>query len=483
MSVSVVTWLCQALVPVLAAVSSALADAPTGLDHALRVLLLRDYNTRVVVLGTTLLGLASGVIGTFMLLRKRALMGDALSHATLPGIAVAFIVMTQLGGDGKSLPGLLLGATLSSVLGIAGVLLIRNLTRLKEDVALGVVLSVSFGLGVALLGVIQTMRQGNAAGLESFIYGKTASMLASDAAMIATAAAVIATVCALLFKEFALICFDQDYAIAQGWPVIPLDVAMMGLVVAVTVIGLQAVGLVLIIALLIIPAAAARFWTHRLLRMVFVSGGIGATSGLLGAVLSALTPRLPAGAVIVTVAAAFFLVSLVVGPTRGICVRMIERLRLGRKIAFQHLLRAMYEQAERRSNRAVTSPGPCDTETAVTWQTLLSARSWTTHRLRRVIAAAIRRGLICVTDNGRFALTTSGWTQAKRVIRNHRLWEIYLITHADIAPSHVDRDADQIEHVLGPGMVAKLEALSRTHAPGRAVPPSPHAIAPGAEGD
>ena len=446
-------------------------------DRAWRVFTLQDHNTRVVMTGTTLLGWSSGVIGTFMLLRKRALMGDALSHATLPGIAGAFMAMTYWGGDGKFLPGLLIGATVSSLLGIGSVLLIRNLTRLKEDVALGVVLSVFFGLGVAMLGVIQTMKQGNAAGLESFIYGKTASMLSTEALMIALAAAVVAVICVLFFKEFGMVCFDQYFAAAQGWPVVGLDIMMMSLVVVVTVIGLQAVGLILIVALLIIPPAAARFWTNRLNRMVIVSGLIGALSGLFGAGLSALVPRLPAGAVIVTVAAVFFLGSLLFGITRGVAWRLLEHRRLRKTVAKQHLLRAMYEQAEKLgSKEAIGSRRGEMIDAWVDWDSLYQARSWTSGHLRRWINTAQRQGLIHKDGFERIQLTKAGMHEAARVMRNHRLWELYLITHADIAPSHVDRDADQIEHVLGNHMVNQLEAILANSDPNLAIPPSPHAI-------
>lgn len=455
--------------------TAAVAD---HLSQVLRVLTLRDYNTRVVVLGTMLLGVAAGLIGTFMLLRKRALMGDTISHATLPGIGLAFIVMTALGGEGKALPGLLLGAVLSSAAGIGCMLAIRHGTRLKDDVALGAVLSVFFGLGVAVLGIVQSMSRGNAAGLESFIYGKTASMLAHDAAMIAVAAGLVALVCGLLFKEFALVCFDQEFAAAGGWPVLALDAVMVGLVVAVTVIGLQAVGLILIVALLITPPAAARFWTDRLSRMLVAAATIGAVSGLAGAMLSALLPHLPAGAIIVIVAGAIFGVSLVVGPRRGVLVRLREHLRLRRTVARQHLLRAMYERIEviaaPRMETAVSAAR--GDGTPVPWSALLKARSWSQGYLRRLLRRGQRWGLVEPAGPDLYRLTAAGAAEAARVSRNHRLWEMYLITHADVAPSHVDRDADQIEHVLGREMVAQLEALMVSEASRAAVPPSPHAI-------
>ena len=177
-----------------------------------RVILLEDYNTRVVVFGTAVLGCAAGAVGCFTLLRKRALMGDAISHATLPGIAVAFVLANSLEWDSKSLPLLLCGATFTGLLGVGVILALRNLTRLKEDTAMGIVLSVFFGAGIAMLGVIQQMPAGHAAGLESFIFGKTASMGSADARLIATAALICLAVCGLLFKELKLLCFDEAFA-------------------------------------------------------------------------------------------------------------------------------------------------------------------------------------------------------------------------------------------------------------------------------
>ncbi len=470
------------------------------IDEVLRVVLLRDYNTRVVVIGTMLLGLAAGVIGTFILLRKRSLMGDAVSHATLPGIGLAFIIMSRFGGSGKHLPGLLAGAMITGLIGMGLILLIRNTTRLKEDAALGIVLSVFFGFGVAILGIIQKMSTGHAAGLESFIYGKTASMLAADAQLIAYVALLILIVCTILYKEFTLLCFDQEFASSQGWPVVLLDITMMVLVVIVTVIGLQAVGLILVIALLIIPAAAARFWSYNLLTIVIASGIIGAFSGLAGAGSSALIPRLPTGAIIVVIAASVFIFSLVFGSARGLLVRIYQHLRLLKKVGHQNLLRAMFEwwenhdtSGQSRIHRQSDTKGAelansvCDRDSDnignvehssrdIRWGELLALRSWAPRRLRRLIRIAIKEELISQLSLGSYRLTEVGKAEAKRIVRNHRLWEIYLITHADIAPSRVDRDADQIEHVLGRAMVDKLERILASTSPDLAMPSSPHPL-------
>lgn len=424
---------------------NSLQDSGTW-EQILRVLSLSDYNTRVVILGTTTLGIACGLIGSFMLLRKRSLMADAVSHATLPGIALAFMAMVAWGGSGKWLPGLLLGAAVSGLLGMAIVLIIGKYTRIKEDAALGIVLSVFFGLGVALLGLVQKMSKGSAAGLESFIYGKTASMLTADAVLIGVVAVLSIVIVVLLFKEFCLLCFDQDFAAAQGYPVGFLDVLLMTLVVLVTVIGLQAVGLILVIALLIIPPAAARFWTEKLRSMSLIAACFGGLGGAFGAALSAVVPKLPAGAVIVLTNSCLFLLSLIFGSSRGLVVRFRQQRSLSRKVGHQHLMRALFENTE----------GP--ERDHATFEELLHSRSWSPSRLTSLLAAARRNGLIQESPQG-ISLSVAGEEQASRIVRNHRLWELYLINYADIAPSHVDRDADKVEHVLDPETIARLEEL------------------------
>jgi manganese/zinc/iron transport system permease protein len=438
-----------------------------------RVLLLEDYNTRVVLLGTSLLGFAAGAVGSFTLLRKRALMGDALSHATLPGIGLAFVCATLAGGDGKSLAVLLFGATLSGTLGLAAILFIRKATRLKEDAALGIVLSVFFGAGVAVLGVAQQMKTGHAAGLEAFIYGKTASMGPFDAELIGAAGAVVTLVCVLLFKELKLLCFDESFAASRGYPVLLLDVVLMALVVTVTIIGLQAVGLILMIALLVIPACAARFWTEEMSVMTFASAALGALSAFLGAAMSAVLPRLPSGAMIVVVAAIVFTISMFFAPARGLLARAISRQRLDAKVHRQHLLRAIYESLE-VCGMAPQLDRP-QKSASVSISDLVPLRSWSRRQLNSYVRRAAAQGLVGC-DANEVWLSALGSREAAKNVHDHRLWELYLINYADVAPSQVDRGADAIEHVLDSGMVAELESLVRLRTAGQRVPPSPHPV-------
>lgn len=409
------------------------------LHQAIEVLTFRaGFNTTLVVLGVTLLGVAAGVAGLFAVLRRRAMMSDVLSHATLPGIAAAFLAAVALGLNAKSLPVLLGGAAVGGIVGVLCVQAIVRYSRLHEDTAMGVVLSVLFGLGMVLLTHIQGLSVGNQAGLATFIFGQAAAMGVRDTVGIAAVALSSILVALLLFKEFRLACFDSEFARVQGWPVATLDLAMMGLVTVVTVIGLYAVGLILIVALLVIPPTAARFWTDSLRTLAIASALIGALSGYLGASVSAMIDGAPTGPVIVLVAGGVFLFSILFAPRRGLLAAALRLARSRLRIRRDHLLRTLYEAGA--ANGA--QPQRADA-------ILRSAPPWLRFDARR-------RGLLQRPDH-RWALTDAGREAAARVTRNHRLWEQFLVTHADIAASHVDTAADMVEHVLAPEMVADLE--------------------------
>lgn len=293
-----------------------MGEMPTLLLQALT--LQTGYNSALVTLGTCFLGIAAGGAGTFVFLRRRSLISDAISHATLPGVGIAFIIMVLLGGDGRWLPGLLLGAAASAALGVVAVEAMVRHTRLTEDAAIGAVLSVFFGLGIVLLTVIQTLDRGRAAGLESFLLGSTAGMLFNEAVTVAIAAVIAAATILLLRRVMTLIAFDPAYATSLGLPVKRLDLLLMGLVLAITVIGLKVVGLILIVALLIIPPVTARLWTRRSDHLILLSSGFGAISGYVGTALSTLSANLPTGPIIVLTAFAVFLASFALAPERGL---------------------------------------------------------------------------------------------------------------------------------------------------------------------
>lgn len=299
------------------------------------------YNASLVAIGAALLGVSAGVTGTFLFLRKRALVSDAISHATLPGVCLAFMVLVAFGGDGRNLLGLLAGSALSAWVGLLCMNWLTRHTRLAEDAAIGAVLSVFFGFGIVLLTVIQTMGVGRQAGLEGFLLGSTAGMLWADALIIAVGGAATLVLVMILRRPMTMVAFDPEYAAALGLPVHRIDLAMMGLVMAVTVVGLKIVGLILIVALLIIPAVTARFWTERSDRVVLLAGVAGGVSGYAGAALSASAPNLPTGPIIVLVSFALFALSLLLAPVRGVLAAVLRHLRFQRRVHIRQGLLAL----------------------------------------------------------------------------------------------------------------------------------------------
>jgi len=449
-------------------------------NDIIRVLTLQDYNTRVVLLGTMLLGVTSGIVGTFMLLRRQALIGDVVSHSALPGVAIAFLIGEAISpGSGRSLHWLLAGAASTGLLAVVCVGIIRRYSVVKPDAALATVLGVFFGFGAVLFKTVQEIPTGNQAGLQQFILGSASTMIAADVAIIAKATVVVLVLSLLLFKELAILSFDEEFAAAQGWPVGMLDLGLTGLVVGITVIGLESVG-ILMVALLITPPTAARFWTDNFARMTFVAAAIGGASATVGCLLSAMIPRLAGGPTIVLAGTAFFILSMLFGTRRGIVQRWLRHARNRRRIGRDDLLRAMYEIIEARLPPGTSSVSDDEaiefSRQAVQFLELLNHRSWSARRIRQVIAAAEREGTIRMDSETGWRLTTSGATTARGAVRNHRLWEMYLISHAEIAPSHVDRDADDIEHVLGSEVIEQLEKLLASRVPPATVPPSPHPL-------
>ncbi len=435
-----------------------------------RSLSLSDYNTRVVLAGTTLLGIASGLLGVYLLLRKRALLGDAISHATLPGVALAYL-WTALIGQDKSLTVLLVGAAISGTLGGVSVLMLRHFARVREDAALGIVLSVFFGAGVALVSVLQQFPRGKISGLESFIYGKVVAITGSDVALAAVVLFFVIAIIALLGKELKILCFDFELARSQGWPVMALDFLLIAMVVAVTIVGLKAIGLIMVIALLIIPAASARFWTHDLTRMLFVSGVLGGVSCAVGALASAAFANYPSGATIVLCACFFFVLSFVFGTQRGVLWNFLHQRQLSRQQEYQHLLRICYEGLEARGS--LPSLSKLSTSEAVPISEVAERRAWSRSFALKVARELDARGLVVLRRSGDLQLTARGMVQAEEAVREHRLLEMYMMEQAAADVGQADREADYLEHGLLPEHLAELGENRSVGAP-PPVPPSPH---------
>lgn len=282
--------------------------------------ILGDYTFQTVALGSALLGLISGVLGCFAVLRKQSLLGDGVSHAALPGVVMAFILLQS-----KNTEVLLLGALLSGLLATFIILGIVRYSRIKFDSALALVMSVFFGLGLVLLTYVQKIPNSNQAGLNRFIFGQASTLLQKDIIIMAICGAVLLFLVGLFWKEFKLFSFDSDFAQSLGFSPKYLNLLLSFMIVLAIIIGLQTVGVILMSAMLIAPAVAARQWTKRLWVMVLLSAIFGAISGVVGTALSSLYAKLPTGPAIVVCVSVFVLMSVLFAPGRGVIHRLYQR--------------------------------------------------------------------------------------------------------------------------------------------------------------
>jgi manganese/zinc/iron transport system permease protein len=298
----------------------------------------QDPNTQWILFGSMLLGLSSGVIGSFAYLRKQSLMGDALAHAALPGVCLAFMITGS-----KSIFYFLIGALIAGLLATFLISYITRNTRIKQDSALGIILTVFFGIGIVLLTQIQHSDAGNQSGLDKFLFGQAASMIQSDVYTMAIISAILVGVCVLFFKEFKLLSFDPGFAKGIGLPVVFLDQFIMLLVVVAVVVGIQAVGVVLMAALLITPAVAARYWTEKLHVMVAVSGLFGVLSGMAGTLVSTMVSNLPTGPLTVLAATCLFVFSVFFAPKRGLVAKAWLRISVKNELTKQPYVKKVRE--------------------------------------------------------------------------------------------------------------------------------------------
>lgn len=398
---------------------------------------------RLVLLGSVLLGISSGILGSFAVLRRQSLLGDAMAHAALPGVCLAFLLTGY-----KDPLVFLVGASLTGILGAWAIFFINNKSRLKEDTAIGLVLSVFFGIGIVLLSIIQSKGMANQSGLDRFLFGKVAALLPQDVYVMSGLCILLSIVVYVFYKEFKILAFDPNFGAIAGFPIKFLDYLLTGLIVLVVMIGLQAVGVVLMVAMLILPAAAARQWTDRLGNMLVIAATIGAVCAASGSILSTLYPRTPTGPVMVVTNSLIFFASLLLAPRRGLLPVFYRRYRQRRNIKNEHTLKALYQLCEEKkawkqlwSIEQIAGQLRIDSKTAKS-------------RLKK-----LRKAVLVTKEQQQWRLTTKGLQRAQQIIRKHRLWELYLIEHMDIALDHVHRDADEIEHLLPAELTKQLAEI------------------------
>jgi manganese/zinc/iron transport system permease protein len=365
--------------------------------------LLSDYTVQNVVIGATLLGLISGVLGSFAVLRQQSLLGDTLSHAALPGVCLGFIVAGT-----RDLGSILAGALVTAVLAALLMMLLTRYSRIKTDAGLGIALSVFFALGVVLLTYLQGTRNASQGGLDSFLFGQAAAMLRADLWVMGGITLVALGLVGALWKELKLVSFDPVFAASIGLPVALLETLLTLTIALAVVVGLQMVGVVLMAAMLIAPAVAARQWSRRLEQMVLLAALFGMLAGVCGALLSTAGPGLATGPLIILSVSVLVLVSILLAPGRGVLWEQIKHWRDRRELSGNQILTTLYGLATRHQDPAYPAEqGMID--------------SYYGLGTRRVLARLEQRGLVRARqhmpeEGAHWELTPAGLVAARRVL-------------------------------------------------------------------
>jgi len=368
-----------------------------------------------VLIGTLLLAASSSVVGVFSFLKGESLVGDAIAHALLPGVVLAFII-----GDGRNPVFLILGALVAGLTAHYGISFLEQRTKLKGDTAISLVLSTFFGFGIMLLSAVQRTGQGQQAGLERFLLGKAAAITLSDLYVFGALALVLLASVALFFKGFQLMTFNEDFAAAIGLPIQLIRFVFTVLTVLAVTVGIQSVGVVLIL-----------------------SSVFAATAAVVGTIISASLPKMPTGPWIVLALGGIAFISLLIAPENGWLPRRKRARGNQLKTQRENLLKLLYGAEEREGHTV-----------AMTSETIVGIRRQHLEGLRKTLRSLKKEYLLVERADG-FALTEKGRTEGRRVVRLHRLWELYLTERLGMAADHIHPQAETMEHIITP----EIEAL------------------------
>jgi manganese/zinc/iron transport system permease protein len=401
----------------------------------------QDSNISVVIIGCVLLSGLAAWIGTFTMLQKRALLGDAISHAVLPGVCLGFMLQGT-----KDPLWLMVGATVTGWLSILTIDGITKHSKIKSDTAIALVLSVFFGLGILLLTYIQHSGNAEQTGLEHFLFGKAASLSPDDLHVFGIVGFIIIIILLLFHRGFQMLSFDKEYGASIGFPIKTLQFLLSTCTVLTVSIGIQAMGVILMAALLITPATAARMWTNKLRLMIILSIIFGAFSGLFGAFVSYTAPSMPTGPWIVVIASVIVFVSVVIAPNKGVLALRRQKRKNRNKISNENLLKILYKHTfeSDAQHLSVAKTELVDYFKGSQLNALVKKLSKSNHLFE---------------INNELQLTYSGKKEAERIIRNHRLWELYLTTFVGMKLDHVHNEAEAMEHIITPAIEAELSIL------------------------
>lgn len=403
-------------------------------------LLLRDPNVLLVVVGTVLLGGSAALVGAFSFLRKQSLIGDAVAHSILPGVVLAFLI-----SGSKNPLYLMFGALISGWLSILLIDIINNRTKLKMDTAIGVALSFFFGIGILLLTYAQHNASGNMSGLDQYLFGKAASMNSMDVKVFSIMSIVLFLIVVVFRRAFILISFDRDFALSKGLSVRFYELMLSTLTILAIALGIQAVGMILMAALIITPAASARQWTNKMSVFIGLTILFGMLAGYVGSFISFSAPQMPTGPWIVMALSFITLISVIFAPEKGLIARKSKKKRNQQKILIENILKSFFHLSE---IDASSDPKRTVEEINVKMQNDLA-------RINKGLGI-LKRNELVVRAGDKWSLTSKGIAESRRIVRLHRLWELYLTKKMLIDPTMVHSDAEAIEHVITPEIEFQL---------------------------
>ena len=374
-----------------------------------------------------MIGVTCGVLGCFVVLRRMALIGDALSHSILPGVVGALLLFGLAGASAQWLPLWLLGgAMVAGLLTAVIISVIHRHCRTKEDSAIGISFTVMFAIGLI---AISSLPRGTHFDLKCFVYGEPLAIAEPDLWLMGIICPLVLAIVALMYQRLKLISFDPVGARALGVCVQAVHYLLMGMLAATIVAGIKSTGVILVVAMVITPASAAYQFTNRLSVMIFIAALIGGVSAALGMAL-AFVINAPTGPSMVIVVGLIFLLCVLLSPSHGYVFERLRKRRLARHVAQEDVLKAVYRLGEQ----------PVDAPQAIGADTGLPIK-----RIRGSITRLVQEGLVRL-ESGTAALTDAGRSHAEELVRAHRLWETYLVNEAGIDPDVVHHQAERLEH-------------------------------------
>lgn len=399
----------------------------------------QDANINNVLLGTLMLSFTCGIVGVLVVLNKKALIVDAVSHSILPGICIGFMLSGV-----KNPIYLIAGGMTAGAVAVYLVDWIAKSSRIKKDAAIAITLSVLFSVGVILLNIIQHSANSNQSGLSDFLFGKAATIVSSDLYVFGVMCAIVLAIIPLFYQHFKIALFDKGFATTIGLNNRLIQGLISGLIIISTSIGIQTVGIILMSALIITPASSAFFWTNSFKKSIFLSGTFAVISSVIGVFISYLSPDMPTGPWIIVVLSSIAILSAFFSK-KGLITRKIKAVQNSKKMISDNVLKALYKLGESAN----------EVGKGRSLEEIQNSRSIAPSELSKGLRILKGNGLV-IDAGSVWTLTEKGISEAKRIIRAHRLWELYMQKFMQIQSDHVHESAESIEHIMTPALEAEL---------------------------